>query len=75
MDDGYWFCDLGTGRVDCARILREVARTPLCLSIEMPLRLHRMANAQPSRDAGRVPVEQIESKLRAALDFVAPQLR
>lgn len=75
QDDGYWFCDLGTGSVDCSRILREVARTPLCLTVEMPLRLHRMSNAQPSRDAARVPVEQIESKLRIALDFVATHLR
>lgn len=74
-DDGFWFCDLGTGRVDCGAILREVARTPLCLSIEMPLRLHRMPNAQPSREPERVAIELIEAKLRVAMDFVGEELR
>ena len=74
-EDGYWFSDLGTGRVDCARILREVARTPLCLSVEMPMRIHRMPNAQPSREANRVPLDQIESRLAVALSFVAAHLR
>ena len=75
QDDGYWFSDFGTGRVDCAKILREVARTPLCLSVEMPMRIHRMPNAQPAREAQRVPLDHIESRLRAALDFVAAHLR
>ncbi len=75
QDDGYWFSDFGTGSVDCAKILREVARTPLCLSIEMPMRIHRLPNAQPTRETQRVALEQIESRLRVALDFVAANLR
>lgn len=67
---GYFFTPLGAGQVDCARILHGVAATALNLSIEIPLRLHRQANAQPSRAPYRVPIADIEAVIRPALDFV-----
>ena len=73
--NGYFFTPLGQGRADCARILQAVARTGLNLSIEIPLRLHRLPNAQPSRAPYRVPLADIEAVLKPALAFVNEQLR
>lgn len=72
--DGYFFTPLGEGDVDCARILRAVAGTALNLSIEIPLRLHRLANAQPARSPYRMPVADIEAVLKPALAFVQQHL-
>ncbi len=71
---GYFFTPLGQGSIDCARILRAVAQTPLNLSIEIPMRLHRLPNAQPSRAPYRVPLADIEAVLRPALAFVSEHL-
>ena len=73
-DNGYFFTPLGQGQIDCARILRAVAQTDLNLSIEIPMRLHRLANAQPSRAPYRVPLADIEAVLRPALAFVREHL-
>lgn len=73
-DNGYFFTPLGQGQIDCARILRAVAQTDLNLSIEIPLRLHRQPNAQPSRAPYRVPIADIEAVLRPALAFVNEHL-
>lgn len=74
-DGGYFFTPLGQGQIDCARILRAVAQTDLNLSIEIPLRLHRLPDAQPSRAPYRVPLADIEAVLRPALAFVQEHLR
>jgi sugar phosphate isomerase/epimerase len=73
-DNGYFFTPLGQGQIDCARILRAVAQTDLNLSIEIPLRLHRLPSAQPSRAPYRVPLGDIEAVLRPALAFVKQHL-
>lgn len=72
--NGYFFTSLGQGQIDCARILRAVAQTDLNLSIEIPMRLHRMPNAQPSRSPYRVPLGDIEAVLKPALAFVQQHL-
>lgn len=69
-DAGYFFTALGAGQIGCERILHTIAATPLSLSIEIPMRLHRGPDAQPSRAAWRVPLADIEARLTAALDFV-----
>jgi sugar phosphate isomerase/epimerase len=71
---GYFFTPLGQGSIDCARILKAVAETELNLSIEIPLRLHRLPNAQPSRSPYRVPLADIEAVLKPALAFVQQHL-
>lgn len=72
--NGYFFTPLGQGQIDCARILRTVAQTSLNLSIEIPMRLHRLPNAQPSRSPYRVPLADIEAVLGPALAFVQKHL-
>ncbi len=72
--DGFFFTPLGEGHVGCAPILDAVTRSPLDLSIEIPLRLHRQPNAQPSRAPYRVPIADIEAVLRPALAFVHEHL-
>ncbi len=72
--DGYFFSGLGQGDVDCGKILQQVAKTPLCLSIEMPLRLHRKPDSQPSRHEQAVPLAEIETALSQALSFVSRHL-
>jgi hypothetical protein len=39
------------------------------------MRLHRQANAQPSRAPYRVPLADIEAMLKAALGFVDKNLK
>ena len=72
--NGYFFSPLGQGQIDCARILHAVGQTNLNLSIEIPMRLHRLPNAQPSRAPYRVPLGDIEAVLRPALAFVHEHL-
>ena len=72
--NGYFFTPLGQGQIDCARILRAVGQIDLNLSIEIPMRLHRLPNAQPSRAPYRVPMADIEAVLRPALAFVHEHL-
>ncbi len=72
--DGYFFTPLGEGDVGCARIVEAIAATQLDLSIEMPMRLHRGPDAKPSRNAYRVPIGDIEERLKAALAFVERHL-
>ncbi len=68
--EGYFFTALGEGEIGCAEILHGLRNSPVSLSIEIPMRLHRGSNAQPSRSAFRVPLADIEARLKAALDFV-----
>ena len=68
--EGYFFTALGEGDIGCAAIVQCVARTRLNLSVELPLRLHRMADAQPKRRADAVPRAEIEAAIRASLAFV-----
>ena len=71
---GFFFTPLSEGDIDCAAIVQAVAKTDLNLSIEMPLRLHRMANSQPARQSAPIPLPVIESALREALSFVRAHL-
>lgn len=68
--EGYFFTALGQGQVGCARILHAMANTDLNLSIEMPLRLHRLPNAKPVRSPNKVMIADIEAMIRPALAFV-----
>lgn len=72
--EGYFFTPLGQGQIDCARILHGVATRSLNLSIEIPMRLHRQANAQPSRAPYRVPLADIEAVIQSALAYVRQHL-
>lgn len=73
---GYFFTGLGEGEIGCDRTVQALATLPaaLNLSIEIPMRLHRGPDAQPSRSAWRVPLADIEARLSAALDFVHQHL-
>lgn len=71
---GYFFTALGDGEIGCGRILQAIAATTLNLSIEIPMRLHRGPDAQPSRAPWRVPLADIEARLKAALGYVEQQL-
>lgn len=71
---GYFFTPLGDGEIGCDRIVQVIAGTALDLSIEIPMRLHRGPDAQPSRSPWRVPLADIEARLKAALAFVDQHL-
>lgn len=72
--DGFYFVQLGEGDVGCGSILAAVAKTNLNLSIEMPLRFHRLPDAKPVRGLECVPISIIEKKLTRALSYVKTQL-
>lgn len=72
--DGYFFTPLGQGDVDCASILHAVASTSLDISIELPLRLHRLPNAQPQRGREPIPLTLLEEAIEISLAFVNQHL-
>ena len=72
--DGYFFTPLGQGDIDCGRILAGLRPTPLNLSIELPLRLHRCVGAQPCRKTAQIPLNQVEAAIRESLTFVHKHL-
>jgi sugar phosphate isomerase/epimerase len=74
-NEGYFFTPLGRGDIDCISILNAVAATPLNLSIEIPLRLHRLPNSQPQRRDEPVPFVELEAILRESLEFVERHLQ
>ena len=74
-DDGrYFFTPIGKGDIDCATIVHAVAKTQLNLTIEMPLRLHRLANKQPQRRSEPLPLSEVEDAIRESLQFVEQHL-
>ena len=72
--EGYFFTPLGEGDIDCARIVQAVAKTDINLSVELPLRLHRLPNAQPKRRDEPLPLAEIETVIRSSLSFVKRHL-
>ena len=73
-EDGYFFTPIGRGDVGCEAILSALAATSLNVSIEMPLRLHRLPNAQPQRRDSPVPLVELEAAIRESLKFVERHL-
>ena len=73
-NDGYFFTPLGRGDIDCGRILCGLCLTPLSLSIELPLRLHRRSDAQPRRSRTPIPLSTIQSAIQESLAFVSAHL-
>jgi len=73
-DGRYFFTAIGKGDIDCATIVHAVAKTDLNLTIEMPLRLHRLANKKPQRRSEPLPLAEIESAIRESLRFVERHL-
>ncbi len=71
---GYFFVPLGQGEIGCDRILQAMGSTPINLSIELPLRLHRGADAQPQRRAQPVLRAELEGAIRESLAFVQRHL-
>ena len=72
--EGYFFTPLGEGNVDCASILHAIASTNVDISIELPLRLHRLANAQPRRSSEPIPLATLEAAIMTSLAFVNQHL-
>ena len=73
-DAGYFFTPLGQGDIECATILRAVSATPLNLSIEVPLRLHRSPDSKPERRAEPVPLAELEAAIGESLRFLERHL-
>ena len=72
---GWFFCRLGEGDLHLDRLLAGLTTRPdLPVSIEIPLRLHRTACAQPQRDQQPIALADIEAVLRHALSYVAGRL-
>lgn len=68
--EGYFFTPLGRGEIGCERIVRSAVASGINLSLELPLRLHRGADAQPRRREQQVARAEIEAALRESLAFV-----
>jgi sugar phosphate isomerase/epimerase len=73
-DGCYFFTPIGKGDIDCATIVHAVAKTDLNLTIEMPLRLHRLPTKQPQRRSDPLPLAEVEAAIRESLQFVEQHL-
>ncbi|MBL8584628.1 MAG: sugar phosphate isomerase/epimerase [Rhizobiaceae bacterium] len=74
-DKGWFFTPIGDGVIGCDRILDALVQyRGLPVSIEMPLRFHRNAKAQPVRREQPVPLAEIEAALSRSLAFVRERL-
>lgn len=76
LSSGWNFTAIGAGVIDYRKVLSEIARDQgeLPISLEIPLRLMRGADAQPVRAAEEVPLEQIRAVLKESLSFVRAAL-
>ncbi|WP_429818073.1 sugar phosphate isomerase/epimerase family protein [Ensifer sp. B1-9] len=72
---GWFFTPIGDGEVGCSRLLSAIAAlASFPISIELPLRLHRGADAQPVRRYDPVPLATIEEVLTRSLKNVRKAL-
>lgn len=69
--DGIDFVALGEGDIDDAALASELLRQGMPLSLELPFRLHRDANAQPWRDEQPLPLDVIETRISRSLEELA----
>ncbi|NYS59693.1 sugar phosphate isomerase/epimerase family protein [Vreelandella salicampi] len=69
--DGIDFVALGEGYIDDAALASELLHQGMPLSLELPFRLHRDANAQPWRDEQPLPLDVIESRICRSLEELA----
>ncbi|UCF91419.1 MAG: sugar phosphate isomerase/epimerase [Desulfobacterales bacterium] len=69
---GWHFTEIGQGMIDYRQILTELAATPAPqpVSLEIPLRVSRAADASPRRAPAPVALEEIRRVLAGSLDFV-----
>ncbi|PDT46618.1 TIM alpha/beta barrel domain-containing protein [Sinorhizobium fredii] len=75
MEEGWIFAPIGEGDIGCVRLLKAIAALPdFPISIELPLRLHRDADAKPIRRTEPVPIEAIEKALTRSLLVVRQAL-
>lgn len=74
---GSWeFCPIGEGMIDYKEILSAIASDPrpLPVSLEIPLRLARAADASPIRADKRADLDFIRQVLKRSMDFVRQAL-
>jgi sugar phosphate isomerase/epimerase len=73
---GWGFCPIGEGMIDYKEILSAIAGDPrpLPVSLEIPLRLARAADAGPIRADKRVDIDLIRQVLKRSMDFVRQTL-
>jgi sugar phosphate isomerase/epimerase len=71
QDSGWAFCPIGQGLIDYKTILAAVASDPrpLPVSLEIPLRLLRAADAGPIRASERVELDHIRKVLKQSMVF------
>lgn len=70
--EGWMFTTIGEGMIDYQTILADIARDPrpLSVSLEIPLRLRRAADASPVRLEAPVALELIRKVLKRSVGFV-----
>ena len=73
---GWTFCTIGDGMINYAKILAAIAGDPrsLPVSLEIPLRLARAADASPVRADSKVDLDSIRATLKQSMTFVRKAL-
>lgn len=71
-DRGWYFTEIGKGTIDYRRILKELATLsePVPISLEIPLRIRRAADASPRRASQTVDLAEIRRVMTGSVNFV-----
>jgi sugar phosphate isomerase/epimerase len=71
-EEGWFFTGIGQGSIDYASVLRHLGtdHDSLPISIEIPLRVTRAADASPRRLPKPLPLEQIRKVLQGSVHYV-----
>lgn len=75
-DSGWYFTEIGKGTIDYRRILKELATLsePVPISLEIPLRIRRAADASPRRASQPVDLAEIRRVMTGSVNFVKQAL-
>ena len=69
--DGYSFVPLGNGAIDYEKILKSLYRSNLPFSLELPFRLRRDIQGNPSKLSAPLPLEEIARGVKYSLRWVS----
>jgi sugar phosphate isomerase/epimerase len=71
-EQGWLFTEIGKGSIDYRSILKSLKseNQSLPLSLEVPLRLTRVLDASPRRQASPVPLDEIRRVLQGSINFI-----
>ena len=70
LENEYRFPAIGQGLLDYSRLIPVLAAHEIPCTLEIPLRMHRLADSTPQRSSTPVPVDRIVNVLSESKRFI-----